>query len=253
MHYRECFGENKIVDFMIKIDNLFSIGWLMGRRQSSTRTFILLRRIEAYFESFKKQEVTLDEAVSDLLNDPCLRYDFYDEAVSSEKPIDIIEFRTLLENEKFGAYVGTRINKTRYLLLKMDMLMGNPSTVLQYNKDSSSVEHLMPQKIEDTEWKIDALSHKEWIHKLGNLALIDKNKNASLSNKLFDEKKQKYQGAIETRANTNNIFITNQEWDINAIERNHARTVAVLMQYYEGNSLAAFHRIKKGLNTLTLL
>ncbi len=253
MHYRECFGELKIVEFMIKMDNLLSIGWLMGRRQSQTRTFIILRKIDLYFESFKKKEITLDEAVEEFLNDSCLRYDFYDEEISSEKPIIIAEFVSLLENEKWGAYVGTRINKTRYLLLKMDMLMGNAGTVLQYNKDSSSVEHLMPQKIEDTEWKIDSISHKEWLHRLGNLALIDKNKNASLSNKLFHEKKAKYQGAIETRANTNFLFITNQEWNIGAIQNNHNRTVSLLAQYYEGNSLKTFQQIKKSLNSSMLL
>lgn len=236
MHYRECFGESKIVEFMIKIDNLFSIGWLLGRRQSQTRTFIILRKIDTYFESFKKKEMTLDEAVEEFLNDSCLRYDFYDEEISSEKPINIADFVSLLENEKWGAYVGTRINKTRYLLLKMDMLMGSAGTILQYNKDSSSVEHLMPQKIEDTEWKVDSISHKEWLHRLGNLALIDKNKNASLSNKLFHEKKAKYQGAIETRANTNFLFITNQEWNIETIENNHKRTLTLLTQYYEGVS-----------------
>jgi uncharacterized protein with ParB-like and HNH nuclease domain len=253
MHYRECFGESKIVEFMIKIDNLFSIGWLLGRRQSQTRTFIILRKIDTYFEAFKKKDMTLDEAVEEFLNDPCLRYDFYDEEISSEKPINIADFVNLLENEKWGAYVGTRINKTRYLLLKMDMLMGNAGTVLQYNKDSSSVEHLMPQKIEDTEWKVDSISHKEWIHRLGNLALIDKNKNASLSNKLFHEKKAKYQGAIETRANTNFLFMTNQEWNIETIENNHKRTITLLTQYYEGNSLKTFQQIKKNLNSPILL
>ena len=253
MHYRECFGESKIVEFMIKIDNLFSIGWLLGRRQSQTRTFIILRKIDTYFESFKKKEMTLDEAVEEFLNDSCLRYDFYDEEISSEKPINIADFVSLLENEKWGAYVGTRINKTRYLLLKMDMLMGSAGTILQYNKDSSSVEHLMPQKIEDTEWKVDSISHKEWLHRLGNLALIDKNKNASLSNKLFHEKKAKYQGAIETRANTNFLFITNQEWNIETIENNHKRTLTLLTQYYEGNSLKTFQQIKKNLNSPILL
>ena len=253
MHYRECFGESKIVEFMIKIDNLFSIGWLLGRRQSQTRTFIILRKIDTYFESLKKKEMTLDEAVEEFLNDSCLRYDFYDEEISSEKPINIADFVSLLENEKWGAYVGTRINKTRYLLLKMDMLMGSAGTILQYNKDSSSVEHLMPQKIEDTEWKVDSISHKEWLHRLGNLALIDKNKNASLSNKLFHEKKAKYQGAIETRANTNFLFITNQEWNIETIENNHKRTLTLLTQYYEGNSLKTFQQIKKNLNSPILL
>ena len=45
MHYRECFGDVQIIEFMIRLDNLFSIGWLLGRRQSLTRTFIILRRI----------------------------------------------------------------------------------------------------------------------------------------------------------------------------------------------------------------
>jgi uncharacterized protein with ParB-like and HNH nuclease domain len=253
MHYRECFGDKQIIEFLIKIDNLFSIGWLLGRRQSQTRTFIILRKIDFYSEAVKKKEKTLDEAVEDFLNDTCLRYDFYDEEISSEKPINIQEFVSLLDTEKWGGFSGTRVNKTRYLLLKMDLLMGNAATILQYNKDSSSIEHLMPQKIEDTEWNIDPIKHKEWVHRLGNLSLIDKNKNASLSNKLFSDKKVKYQGAIETRANTNFIFITNPEWTVDSIEANHKRSINLLTQYYEGNNLKAFLQIKKGVNNPVLL
>lgn len=253
MHYRECFGDKQIIEFLIKIDNLFSIGWLLGRRQSQTRTFIILRKIDFYSDTVKKKEKTLDEAVEDFLNDPCLRYNFYDEEISSEKPINTEDFVSLLDTEKWGGFSGTRVNKTRYLLLKMDLLMGNAATILQYNKDSSSIEHLMPQKIEDTEWKIDPTKHKEWVHRLGNLSLIDKNKNSSLSNKLFNDKKVKYQGAIETRANTNFIFITNPDWNIDAIETNHKRSINILKQYYEGNNLKTFLQIKKSLNNPVLL
>lgn len=249
MHYRECFGDKQIIEFMIKIDNLFSIGWLLGRRQSQTRTFIILRKMDYYSDLVKKREATLDEAVEDFINDPCLRYDFYDEEISSEKPINLQEFASLLDSEKWGGYSGTRVNKTRYLLLKMDLLMGNPATILQYNKDSSSVEHLMPQKVEDTEWQVDLVKHKDWVHRLGNLSLIDKNKNSSLSNKLFSEKKIKYQGAIETRANTNYIFMTNPSWSIDAIEDNHKRTINLITQYYEGNNLKTFLQIKRNLNS----
>ena len=252
MHYRECFGENKIIEFMIKIDNLFSIGWLLGRRQSSTRTFIILRKLDFYFDKVKKGELSNEEATEDLLNDPSLRYDFFDEEISSEKPISLDEFKSFLESEKWGGFSGTKINKTRYLLLKLDLLMGNSATILQYNKDSSSVEHIMPQKIEETEWGVDPIEHKEWVHRLGNLSLIDKNKNASLSNKLFNEKKIKYQGAIETRANTNYIFITNSEWNINSIEENHKRVISLLLQYYEGNSLKSFLQMKKNLSNVLL-
>lgn len=248
MHYRELFGDKQIIEFMIKLDNLFSIGWLLGRRQSLTRTFIILRRMDNHYEMVKKKECTIDEAVERFLGDNCLRYDFYDEELSSEKPIDIENFREILSTEKWGSYSGTRVNKTRYLLLKMDLLMSNPSTILQYNKDSSSIEHLIPQKIEETDWNIELSKHKEWVHRLGNLSLIDKNKNASLSNKIFSEKKVKYQGAIETRANTNYIFISNQCWDIDSIITNHERAINLLMQYYEGNSLKTFLQVKRNIN-----
>lgn len=253
MHFRESFGDVQIIEFMIKLDNLFSIGWLLGRRQSLTRTFIILRRIDSYADLVKRKESSIQDAVDDFLNDNCLRYDFYDEEISSEKPIDIEDFREYLNTEKWGGFSGTRVNKTRYLLLKMDLLMSNPATILQYNKDSSSIEHLMPQKVEETEWNIEISKHKEWVHRLGNLVLIDKNKNASLSNKLFSEKRIKYQGAIETRANTNFLFISNSTWDIESIISNHSRTINLLMQYYEGNSLKTFLQIKRNLNNnLTL-
>lgn len=253
MHYRECFGEKQILEFMIMIDNLYSIGWLLGRRNSQTRNFIILRKMDSYNEKVKRKELNINDAIEFFLNDPCLRYDYYDEEISSEKPIKIEEFQNLLEREKWGSFSGTRVNKTRYLLLKLDLLMGNVNTILQFNKDSSSIEHIMPQKIEGTEWNVDLVIHKEWVHRLGNLSLIDKNKNSSMSNKLFTYKKDKYQGAIETRANTNYIFMKNLSWNIEAIEANHKRIINLLIQYYEGNSLKTFLQIKKSLNSNYIL
>lgn len=253
MHYRECFGERQILEFMIKIDNLFSIGWLLGRRHSQTRTFIILRKMDSYAEKVKKREISIEEAVDAFLNDLCLRYDYFDEEISSEKPIKLEELENLLDTEKWGAFSGTRVNKTRYLLLKLDLLIGSVNTNLQYNKDSSSVEHIMPQKIEGTTWNIESLSHKEWVHRLGNLSLIDKNKNSSMSNKFYNEKKEKYQCAIETRANTNYIFMKYSTWNIDSIEANHQRTINLLMQYYEGNSLKTFLQIKKNLNSNSII
>jgi len=251
MHYRECFGDEQIVEFMIKLDNLFSTSWLLGRRQSLTRTFNIIRRIDYFNDLLKKKEVTIEEVTSQFLGDPSLRYDFFDEDISSEKPINLEDLRVSLHSDRWGSFSGTKVNKTRYLLLKLDLLLSSPTTILQYNKDSSSIEHLMPQKIEETDWNIELSKHKEWIHRIGNLALVDKNKNASLSNKLFAEKKIKYQGAIETRANTNYIFMSNPTWDIDNIMLNHERSINLLMQYYEGNSLNTYIKLKKELNTIT--
>ena len=245
LHYRECFGDFRIVDFIVKIDNLLSASWLLNRRQSTTRLFIILRRMDQFAEKIGQDSNTKELCAEGFLNDAVLRYDYYDESASSEKPIDLKDFFSALDREKWGSYAGTRINKTRYLLLKLDLLLGNAGTLLQYNKDSSSIEHLMPQNITGTQWNIDEAEHKEWLHRMGNIVLLDRNKNASLSNRLFGEKKVKYQGAIETRANTNFIFINYPEWDISSVKDNHMRVLALLKKYYTGNTLSTFLEIKK--------
>lgn len=143
-----------------------------------------------------------------------------------------------------GSFAGTRINKTRYLLLKLDLLTSSFNTSIQFNKNNSSVEHLIPRNITDTNWDIGEEDHSTWLHRLGNLALIDRRKNASLSNRTFNEKKVRYQGAIETRANTNFIFMQNSEWNIDAVNRNHRRVVNILKDYYSGNSVESILSIK---------
>ncbi len=246
LHYRECFGDNRIIDFIIKLDNLLSSSWLLGKRQSTTRIFIILRRIDQYAEKITNEGLTQEICADMFLSDPVLRYDFYDEELSSDKPISLDDFFTTLDKEKWGSFAGTRVNKSRYLLLKLDLLMGNAGTQLQYNKDSSSIEHLMPQNVVGTSWNVDDIEHKEWVHRLGNIVIVDRNKNASLSNGSFASKKIKYQGAIETRANTNFVFINYSEWNMNNIYHNHYRVVNLLKQYYSGNSLSTFLEIKRG-------
>ncbi|WP_185207078.1 DUF262 domain-containing protein [Chryseobacterium sp. C3] len=245
MHFREVFGDNNIVEFLIKIDNLYSLGWLLGRRQSMTRTFIIIKRIDYFGEKLKNKEISNEEASKLMVNDDCLKYDFFDESVSSEKPLNIEDLENNLRNEKWGSYIGTKVNKTRYLLLKLDLLVGSRYNQLQYNKNSSSIEHLMPQKIENTLWSIDQDFHKEWLHKIGNLVLIDRNKNAALSNKEYEVKKEKYKGAVEARANTNYVIINNDVWNKDSIISNQERVVKIIMDYYKGNSLKTFLELQK--------
>ncbi|MBD8083863.1 DUF262 domain-containing protein [Chryseobacterium caseinilyticum] len=245
MHFKESFDEHNIVEFIIKIDNLFSLGWLLGRRQSMTRTFTILKRIDYYSEKVVKKELSKEEASKLMISDECLRYDYFDESISSEKPLDIDDLENSLKNDKWGGFSGTKVNKTRYLLLKLDLLMGSKNNQIQYNKNSSSIEHLMPQKIENSLWSIDISFHKEWLHKIGNLVLIDRNKNSSLSNKNYETKKTKYKGAIEARANTNFVLMQNDEWNQNSILENQDRIVKLIMKYYKGNSLETFLDIQR--------
>ncbi|MEL6699565.1 MAG: DUF262 domain-containing HNH endonuclease family protein [Bacteroidota bacterium] len=244
MHYRECFGDYKIDDLLVKVDNLLSSTWLMGKRISSTRIYFILRRIDFHSDKISKEGLSRDSAAEGFLADPVLTYDYVDEN-SSAKPIDLDEFFDTLNSENWGGFSGTKINKTRYLLLKLDLLKISIYDSIQFNKHRSTIEHLMPRKISDLDWQIDKEEHSQWVHRLGNLVLLDRRKNSSLSNLPFTSKIEKYKSDIESRANTNFVFITyNENWNIDTIIHNHERVLSILKTYYRENSINALQKVR---------
>ncbi|MGL2656212.1 DUF262 domain-containing protein [Helicobacter pylori] len=80
-----------------------------------------------------------------------------------------------------------------YLLYKYE-LYHNPETTLNFDGSIESIEHILPQKPDQGY----SAKEKSWaknpniVHALGNLLLISKNANSSLSNKPFDEKRKEY-------------------------------------------------------------
>lgn len=246
LHYKECFGTYRITEFLVKLDNLLSLAWLTGKRSSQTRVFILLRKMEE-IKGQKFDNAAIREAADSFLASDYLRYDYDDEKATTKYELE--ELFQLFDSEQWGAYSGTRINKTRYILLKLDLIYGNFRTRLQFNRLNASVEHLMPRKIEGTEWDVDEYEHQNWVHRLGNLALIDRRKNSSLSNRTYPEKRIRYQGSIETRANTNHIFMNYPNWNIQTIQSNHERIKHILQRYYSGNSIQTLLELKAQLQT----
>ncbi len=80
-----------------------------------------------------------------------------------------------------------------YLLYEYE-LYHNPETTLNFDSSIESIEHILPQKPDQGY----SAKEKDWaknphvVHALGNLLLIAKNANSSLSNKPFDEKRKEY-------------------------------------------------------------
>lgn len=80
-----------------------------------------------------------------------------------------------------------------YLLYEYE-LHHNPETTLNFDSSLESIEHILPQKPDQGY----SAKEKSWaknphiVHALGNLLLIPKNANSSLSNKPFDEKRKAY-------------------------------------------------------------
>lgn len=80
-----------------------------------------------------------------------------------------------------------------YLLYEYE-LYHNPETTLNFDSSIESIEHILPQKPDQGY----SAKEKDWaknphvVHALGNLLLIAKNANSSLSNKPFEEKRKQY-------------------------------------------------------------
>jgi uncharacterized protein with ParB-like and HNH nuclease domain len=240
MHYRQCFGDYRILDFLVKLDNLLSVMWLTGKRTVQTRIFIILRKMDELVAEYQGRTQNAADA---FLSGAVLRYDYNDEKASTK--IDIEEFFEMIKNEDWGNYAGTRINKTRYLLLKLDLLYGALTTTLQFDRKISSVEHILPRTIENSNWHIDPEFHSQNVHKLGNLVLVDRAKNSSMNNKQYSAKKEIYSHYIETRANTNYVFMNYPEWTQESLLHNQSRVEHLFRYYYEGNSLEAILEYKK--------
>ncbi|ADU80649.1 hypothetical protein HPIN_07305 [Helicobacter pylori India7] len=80
-----------------------------------------------------------------------------------------------------------------YLLYEYE-LRHNPETTLNFDSSIESIEHILPQNPDQGY----SAKEKNWaknpniVHALGNLLLIPKNANSSLSNKPFEEKRKQY-------------------------------------------------------------
>ncbi len=80
-----------------------------------------------------------------------------------------------------------------YLLYEYE-LHHNPETTLNFDSSLESIEHILPQNPDQGY----SVKEKSWaknpniVHALGNLLLIAKNANSSLSNKPFEEKRKQY-------------------------------------------------------------
>lgn len=234
MHYRQCFGDHKITEFLVKLDNIISVFWILGRNNTETRIFAILKKMDTLLENSIKEGSHKSTAAEELLEDEVLKYDYKHPEVNNV--IEIKDFFDLLEEELWGKYSSAKINKVKYLLLKLDLIFGHKLTKINY-QTQTSLEHILPRTLKNEDYNISPQEHEEWCHRLGNLVLLDKGKNSSFKNDKYPKKKEKYSDSIESRAYTNKLFMDNDSWGAKEIADNHKKIVGLLKTYYKGNSL----------------
>jgi hypothetical protein len=128
--------------------------------------------------------------------------------------VDVDELRRALARDVYGKRF------VKYVLLRYEFLVQDNSNFIGgYSR--ISVEHILPQnppkESKWREWFTDE-EIEEYKHKLGNLVLLNRKKNSSLSNLDFEKKKEKYlRGSKSTFTSINNIM-EKDEWRKENIE-----------------------------------
>ncbi len=143
--------------------------------------------IELAFQAFRAYRYGEENIVIENL--PTLEKSFFNRQGNSG--LELLEeyIHSKKNTEKWYQW-GKALN---YLLYEYE-LYHNPETTLNFDSSIESIEHILPQKPDQGY----SAKEKDWaktphiVHALGNLLLIPKNANSSLSNKPFDEKRKEY-------------------------------------------------------------
>ncbi|KAA6500605.1 DUF262 domain-containing protein [Helicobacter pylori] len=143
--------------------------------------------IELAFQAFRAYRYGEENIVIEKL--PTLEKSFFNRQGNSGLELLEESIHSKKNTEKWYQ-CGKALN---YLLYEYE-LHHNPETTLNFDSSIESIEHILPQKPDQGY----SAKEKSWaknphiVHALGNLLLIPKNANSSLSNKPFEEKRKQY-------------------------------------------------------------
>lgn len=161
--------------------------------------------------------------------------DLFDD--NSPLQLDSSEKEAILRTLNGDIYTITRIRLP--LLLRIDQLLAGGSAA--YDSAVVTVEHVLPQNpAPGSQWQTDfplEADREQWVHKLANLVLLTRRKNAQASNSDFVEKKARYfqtKGGIANFALTSSI---NAEavWTPETLQRRQATLIAAVEKAWRLN------------------
>jgi hypothetical protein len=191
--YFDRFEYTSLLEFLVKLDNKFSADWIVQLTPT--------QRIDNM-----NQVIRVIEAAKDphsVLSNDCFGTDS----------------KSLIANVN-GAVYGRRF--TRYLLLKLDYIYNDHAHRMAF--ETLSVEHILPQNPESASRWCHDFTDKEreiWTHRLGNLVLITRTKNASQGRLDYQEKTARYfKGSINTCPNSLRV-LQNKVWTPTQLQANH--------------------------------
>ncbi|MFP6085275.1 DUF262 domain-containing protein [Helicobacter pylori] len=196
--------------------------------------------IESAFEAFRAYRYGEENiAIEDL---PTLEKSFFK---GKHSGLELLEesIHSKKNAEKWYKW-GKALN---YLLYEYE-LHHNPETTLNFDSSIESIEHILPQKPDQGY----SAKEKSWaknpniVHALGNLLLISKNANSSLSNKPFDEKRKEYL----KRSYSEKEVAKNASFGVAQIKERSEKLLDFLIAHYNIAELVGESAIKAFKNAL---
>lgn len=207
MYYYSKFKMQRLLEFLKKLEYKFAGDWIC--QQSPTY------RIEAMNRILSAIERTDLKDLDNMLNNKELF------------EIDTEFYKQLIDGEVYKRRFG------RYLLLKLEYLMGDNTVHLSGYKNIS-VEHVLPQNPDkDSKWVQDFTDEERnyWTHRIANLVLISMKKNSKLSNLDFEEKKERYLKQRIDAFHGNKVFIQqNVSWTAKVLGTRQKEIVDMLVK-----------------------
>ncbi len=197
--------------------------------------------IELAFEAFRAYRYGEKNIVIEKL--PTLEKSFFNRQGNSALELLEESIHSKKNTEKWYQW-GKALN---YLLYEYE-LHHNPETTLNFDGSIESIEHILPQNPDQGY----SAKEKNWaknpniVHALGNLLLMAKNANSSLSNKPFDEKRKQYlKGSYSEKE-----VAKNASFGVEQIKERSEKLLDFLIAHYRIAELVGESAIKAFKNAL---
>lgn len=133
------------------------------------------------------------------------------------------------------AFKGASVSKqylARYYLLTLERTRnGEENPELIPNADTSAVnlEHIMPKSPDDS-WKIDADTHRAFLNRIGNLAILSTRLNSDIGNSSFVSKKEHYK---KSQFNLTNELAIYDYWNTETINDRQDKLAELALQTWK--------------------
>jgi hypothetical protein len=138
--------------------------------------------------------------------------------------------------DRLGGEIYNQWIVRKYVLVRLDELLSDPQS-FRHETKIVTVEHVLPQNPRpDSEWMrlFTQQQRTLWTHRLANLVLLSRTKNAKAKNYDFATKKEKYftTNSVSSFPLTTQVLAT-ESWTPDVLEQRQKDLVAVLSEAWD--------------------